>query len=176
LDSSLIGFFLRFQFVKFSKARGRFATKHGSLVLFCRFLQSDKGVMMKYLQTIIFTSVLAVVGSAQAGYNCHNGFDEETNTLTGDVVVSISYLEKDISKMGTLWSPWVKDDQTFIKYQYWAPAGNDIYLVHFIGINDELDKDGNPTIATLNLFCADDKLDEGGLYGDDGFFGTEGGD
>ncbi len=118
---------------------------------------------MKSLIVLFFVSFFCGPLSVQAAYSCHKLIDEDGGV--GPALVSLQALMKDSnSRLVTLRSPFFMEGATFIKYQYWASAGDNTHMVQFIGVNDLLDDDGLPTIAIQNLFCIDDgTVEEGGL-------------
>jgi hypothetical protein len=108
--------------------------------------------MKKQLLLLLATFFFSTL--AHAGYQCSALLDDDGNL--GRVVVTLDVLDKDPEVLQTLRDLFYFEDATFVKYQYWIDAGQGFHMVHFIGVSNELNRDGSPELVTKNLFCKDD--------------------
>ncbi len=119
-----------------------------------------KGINVKDMRKVIILASTFVGLNAFAGYNCHKLND---NGSLGPALVNLSSLEMDSSVLSGLSTPISMEGATFIKYQFWADAGDGFSMVQFIGIKDILGEEGNAILTVKNLFCKwDGAIDEGG--------------
>lgn len=117
---------------------------------------------MKNFKIPFFILVFLISLNAYGGYDCYQLRDE--NGGVGPSLVNLYFLEEDPSSLSSLRSPLSFEGSTFVKYQFWADAGDGYYLVHFVGIEDSLNESGEAVLATQNLFCKSDGfVEEGGL-------------
>jgi hypothetical protein len=116
---------------------------------------------MKNFKTLFLTIALHMGMNAYGGYDCYQLTDNED---LGRVVVNVRTLEEDPPVLSSLRSPLWFEGATFIKYQFWADAGDGFSVVHFVGVEDSLNEEGEAVLATKDLLCKNDgSVEEGGL-------------
>jgi hypothetical protein len=115
-------------------------------------------------RTLIFITLFSF-STTFAGYDCFSANDDGTYNPTP--VITIQSLEKDTTVLQDLNQILYIGGESYVKYQYWAEAGDGFHMVSFIGIGRELEEGAWPQIVSKQLFCKDNgAVEEGGLPDD----------